>query len=109
MMKHNFMKAFVRCAMIFGLTCMSFTTAMAQGSIVPAARTCSCGNGTYVPVSTVYGSWYTSSEVKCTHKNYGTDLKQKRSKTITYKCNSCGRGYTTTSYETKTVCHGYNS
>lgn len=108
-MKKCILKSFVSCALVFGMFLLSSLTVFASGGIVPAARTCACGNGTYQPVSTSYGSWYTASEVKCTHKNYGTDLKQKRSKTVTYKCNSCGRGYHTTSTDSRTICHGYNS
>ncbi len=77
-------------------------------SIVPFGRVCSCG-GTYYLASTNYGAWYTASEVKCNSHTYGTDLIQKRAVTKTYKCGSCGRGYSTTSYEQKRVCHGYDN
>lgn len=84
------------------------STTTETASIVPYARVCICGNGTYNLVSTSYGGWVTKSQVKCTHHNWGTDLVQNRSVYKTYRCNSCGRGYDSTSTERRTLCHGYD-
>ena len=73
------------------------------------ARVCNrCGNGTLSIISTSYGVWYNDHEVSCTHHVYGTDMIQKRSVITTYRCDNCNYGYSSTSTQTKTVCHGYD-
>lgn len=80
------------------------TTITETASIVPYARVCSCGNGTYYLSSTKAGSWATKKEAPCIHNNGGRDFIQTRLVTKTYRCNSCGKGYNTTSTETRRIC-----
>ena len=78
--------------------------------VIARARVCICGNGTYNVVSKQYGNhWENYQEVDCIHKVYGTDMIQRRPVLTTYVCDYCGRGYDTTTYETRRICHGYNS
>ena len=78
-----------------------------EGTITPFARVCICGNGTLSIVSTSYGDWVVKRQVRCTHHTYGTDLIEERTVVKTQKCNSCGRGITSTSTESRTRCEGY--
>ena len=79
-----------------------------NSAIIPYGRICSCG-GTFYLASTTYGAWYNSSEVKCNSHTYGTDIIQKRDVSKTYRCGSCGKGYTTHSTESRRICHGYDN
>jgi hypothetical protein len=110
------LKCFTSLAVLFGLCSFGFVHVHAEdnseiqtaSTIIPFARVCTCG-GSYYLASTSYSAWYTSSEVKCNSHTYGTDLIQKRTVTKTYKCNSCGKGYSNVSHEQKRVCHGYDN
>ena len=79
----------------------------AEGT-VPYGRVCSCGKGMYQVVSRSEGAWYNYREVKCNSHTYGTDIIQKRDIHITYKCNACGKGYTSTATQQKRIYHGYD-
>ncbi len=68
----------------------------------------SCG-GRMTTSAPVWASWYTIAQIKCTHHNYGTDLRQQRDGLVTTKCQGCGRGYTTSKSQTRIVCNGYDS
>ena len=63
-----------------------------NSAIIPYGRICSCG-GTFYLASTTYG----------------TDIIQKRDVSKTYRCGSCGKGYTTHSTESRRICHGYDN
>lgn len=53
--------------------------------------------------------WIPVEEMPCMHgKPFGTDLKYERSRVVTMKCNTCGRGTSTTEHDYKVECHGYN-
>ena len=73
-----------------------------QSALCPA-----CKKGIML-VSYTWGGWVNKKEVKCKHHNYGTDIQQTRKGTKTTTCNSCNRGTSTTVYDSRTVCHGYD-
>lgn len=76
--------------------------------VSPCASVCPKCGGT-ITSKTVWGSWISDSEVKCTHGYaWGTDLIQKRTGTKTNTCTKCGSGWSSTVTGTRTVCHGYN-
>lgn len=108
-MKTRFTRFVTSFALLFAILAGNITTIFADsGDIATYARTCQCGNGTLQYYKTSYGEWLASGEVKCPDHPYGTDKVFKRNVYTTYKCNYCGRGYTTTSTQTKKECHGYN-
>ncbi|BCJ93739.1 hypothetical protein acsn021_13080 [Anaerocolumna cellulosilytica] len=78
--------------------------------ITPFAQVCgNCDRGVLIQ-SKSFGSWYRARETRCSHGfGYGTDIEERRSVTITLKCNTCSAG---TSYagtpESRTSCHGFN-
>lgn len=108
-MKTKFVKFTTSLTLLFTIFAGNITTVFADnGSIVPYARTCQCGNGTLQYYSTSYGEWLANGEVKCPDHPYGTDKVYKRNVYTTYKCNYCGRGRTTTNTYSRRDCHGYD-
>lgn len=79
-----------------------------ESGIVPMGAICAqCGKGTLI-TSTAWGAWYNDDQVSCTHGHaWGVDLIQKRQGTKTTKCNVCGKGWTSTVTESRTVCCGF--
>lgn len=70
--------------------------------------TCDCGGQIYTSY-TSWSIWIPVEEMPCTHgKPFGTDLTYERSRVVTMKCNTCGRGTSTTEHDYKVECHGYN-
>ncbi len=125
-MKNSILRKLSKCALVVGIAFINTVPVSAENhsehscdctvheaevlqDISTYARVCNkCGNGTLSIVSTSYGAWYNDHEVKCTHHVYGTDMIQKRSVTTTYRCDYCNYGYSSTSTQTRTVCHGYD-
>lgn len=93
-----------------GMTCMSSLTIMAQGRVKDDISVSTNDNiGYYFVIDSSYGKWMNSEEVKCEHKNFGTDMIQKRIAYRTYKYSLSGRAFETTIYQTQTICHGYDN
>lgn len=92
--------------MVLVMTSIMPANAMEVQPRLPACPNCS--GGAMVTSYTSYSSWVKTGETRgCTHYAYGTDMKWKRSRTKTTKCNKCSYGYSTTEYQYKWVCHGY--
>ena len=69
---------------------------------------CECG-GMITTSYTSWSAWIPVEETPCTHgKPFGTDLEYQRSRVVTMKCDTCGRGASTTEYDYKVECHGYS-
>lgn len=66
----------------------------------------SCSNGVMYTTVT-YSAWTNTGTTRtCTHYSYGYDTQQSRTKMTTSKCGNCGYGGTSTTTETRWVCHG---
>lgn len=80
-----------------------------NSEITPYGSVCGdCNKGQIVASYGSWGSWYVIDEIDCTHYARGTDVIQQRVRTVTWTCNVCGSGTTSTGKQNRTVCHGYN-
>lgn len=70
------------------------------------APICGCG-GVMARVDTHYGIWGVWDQVPCEHYPYGTDLVERQTVTVTYKCGYCAATDESVSYRYRTTCHGY--
>lgn len=94
----------------FAMLAIPVSAAEPADTAISERRVELCGNcGGRMVTSTTWESWYTVAQIKGTHHNYGTDLRQQRDGTATTKCQGCGQGYTTSKSQTRIVCHGYDS
>ena len=95
----------------FAMLAIPVSAAEPADTAISERRVELCGNcgGRMTTSAPVWANWYTIAQIKCTHHNYGTDLRQQRDGLVTTKCQGCGRGYTTSKSQTRIVCNGYDS
>lgn len=96
---------------VFAMLALPVSAAELVDTAISERRVELCGScgGRMTTSAPVWASWYTIAQIKCTHHNYGTDLRQQRDGLVTTKCQGCGRGYTTSKSQTRIVCNGYDS
>ena len=63
---------------VFAMLALPVSAAEPVDTAISERRVELCGNcGGRMVTSTTWGSWYTVAQIKCTHHNYGTDLRQR--------------------------------
>lgn len=97
------------CSFVFGM--VPVHAQETAGNIQPRAATCGdCNQG--VMVITDYGNWgpwVNYGDQDCVHGYaYGYDMIKTRTRTITYQCTNCGRGFDSTQTERQVICRGSN-
>lgn len=111
-MKTWFTRFVTSFALLFAVLAGNITTIFADsGDIATYGMVCVCGNGTYQQTNRSETGWHrrtSNPSVPCIHHEFGSDFIEENTVTITYKCNYCGRGRTTTNTYSRRDCHGYD-
>ena len=72
------------------------------------ARKCECGKIMHVQETDGPADVAEAKEMKCTHREFGTDLVYETETERTYRCDFCKQSYTEKTDGTRIECHGYD-